>query len=542
MTLLELYHDIALQNDESLDRLKTAQENDMKQVKVHSTAMNVAFCGSGTFTIYTLVATCPGTKTWWMLKKRYSQFFNLRKKLLYLHAQSKFPEITDLLQDVVDAEFPKKHMMVSVNNKSIIKERKNQLQKFTTKLIIVRAKCILTTIEHANADDLQTLLDTIYDLLEDFLEIPHPPSCDDDGDADEEDNNNSLTSMSSPELEPSSEDDEDSKTIEKPICTICTCPLELESTFHTRQIVKKVRFDIEDDDFAEEKILQLPCSHRFHEECVIHWVEQKNACPVCHAQAFDGVMALSSTSLAIKAPLFSKDNRSLLKKTKQREAHVHFRAINVMAPTKDKLDGSEAYTLYLIIAACPDTKCWWLVHKRYSQFHALRKELIHLHRKCKSNGLLKPLAALLNPTVMMEFPRKHIMLTYENPVIIQERKYLLNLFTVSLINLRSACMAASMDETKYTNPHLFDKLINLSQIISSFLKAPEILGQHNCIKPIQTASSECSICLETSENPTKLSFIMPCGHSFHEMCLLKWFESCLSCPMCRAQATQGALV
>ena len=42
---------------------------------------------------------------------------------------------------------------------------------------------------------------------------------------------------------------------------------------------------------------------------------------------------------------------------------------------------------------------------------------------------------------------------------------------------------------------------------------------------------ECSICLREFQNNN--NFEMPCGHNFHDDCILDWFDKKKNCPLCR---------
>ena len=42
---------------------------------------------------------------------------------------------------------------------------------------------------------------------------------------------------------------------------------------------------------------------------------------------------------------------------------------------------------------------------------------------------------------------------------------------------------------------------------------------------------ECSICFENFHDKPKI--FLPCGHSFHGDCILKWFNKDMSCAICR---------
>ncbi len=57
------------------------------------------------------------------------------------------------------------------------------------------------------------------------------------------------------------------------------------------------------------------------------------------------------------------------------------------------------------------------------------------------------------------------------------------------------------------------------------IKSLELRNQHN---------DECSICLDGFCN---VIGVLPCGHSFHKECILKWVENKDSCPCCRDDLT-----
>lgn len=53
-------------------------------------------------------------------------------------------------------------------------------------------------------------------------------------------------------------------------------------------------------------------------------------------------------------------------------------------------------------------------------------------------------------------------------------------------------------------------------------------------KEIEKDLDDCSICLEEfSCNNRKIGLKIPCGHVYHESCILKWLENSHSCPLCR---------
>lgn len=48
------------------------------------------------------------------------------------------------------------------------------------------------------------------------------------------------------------------------------------------------------DYFDEEKLLELPCRHLYHEACVMPWLESKGACPTCRCELVPPVPSLEA--------------------------------------------------------------------------------------------------------------------------------------------------------------------------------------------------------------------------------------------------------
>ncbi|CAE7668597.1 rnf149 [Symbiodinium necroappetens] len=60
-------------------------------------------------------------------------------------------------------------------------------------------------------------------------------------------------------------------------------------------------------------------------------------------------------------------------------------------------------------------------------------------------------------------------------------------------------------------------------------------------KPHITPQKTCACCLDDFAN-SDLVALLPCGHVFHEVCIMRWFVTQASagvCPMCRSCSTRG---
>lgn len=56
--------------------------------------------------------------------------------------------------------------------------------------------------------------------------------------------------------------------------------------------------------------------------------------------------------------------------------------------------------------------------------------------------------------------------------------------------------------------------------------------QINSLESIEDSNKECTICQDIVNKGKR----MPCGHDFHDECILKWLKMKNSCPTCRTNA------
>ena len=65
----------------------------------------------------------------------------------------------------------------------------------------------------------------------------------------------------------------------------------------------------------------------------------------------------------------------------------------------------------------------------------------------------------------------------------------------------------------------------------SFVRPPQRVVRHRA--SVQDTGKQCSICFETIMSDQL--HCLPCAHVFHDLCVRRWFEQSVSCPVCRLQ-------
>ncbi|KAF0683842.1 hypothetical protein As57867_024060, partial [Aphanomyces stellatus] len=222
-------------------------EDDLKQVSVHASAKRM-LCGSDPFTMYTLIVSCVATKTWWIIQRRYRQFFALKKQLLKLQKQAKakaaLVELHTLLAPLFAIAFPKKSLRLDTD--AMVAERQEAFNNITTTLMQLRAACVVALLRPDINEMLARELTSLVALVSEFLAVPERQK-------DEELRRTTLR-LSSPELDVAAsccKDDDDE------MCSICLLT-------RSRAQTRCVRFAVVDEE-ESESVLTLSCGHSFHE-------------------------------------------------------------------------------------------------------------------------------------------------------------------------------------------------------------------------------------------------------------------------------------
>ncbi|OQS06583.1 hypothetical protein THRCLA_20344 [Thraustotheca clavata] len=217
-------------------------------VDVHTATSIVSQVGNAPFTLYTFTVACKLTNTWWILQKRYSQVYKLRKTLCTSWFECKLTSgmksLTILLDHAHKIHFPRRHL--SLDDKKIVHERKEGLGDYIAYVVWLRHACQLLVNANRN-DQCHAKAHEIVSLTTKFMEQPAA--------VEEEEEISNSTDQRKP-----TEDE----------CAICMS-----------------NYDPADND----TILELTCGHSFHESCLVKWLDNKQTCPLCRNEALGGFIA-----------------------------------------------------------------------------------------------------------------------------------------------------------------------------------------------------------------------------------------------------------
>ncbi|OQS06327.1 cleavage induced hypothetical protein [Thraustotheca clavata] len=219
------------------------------------------FCIGSNFakiTYYTFDISFQRTSCKWMITKRYSEFYTLRIALKNLLKQETKRNIRclkaylplKLVDEAITSTFPRKHFRK--DNGAIIEERRVALESFVQSLVKVMYSF------PPDFDKKENTLSNLHNLLKTFLSFPE-----------EQLHLNNKRTLAILALEDvvveSSTNMVKNESIEMDCCSICLGGWN-------------------EEEYADMRIVKLPCNHAFHEECVMEWLHGSAECPLCRSE------------------------------------------------------------------------------------------------------------------------------------------------------------------------------------------------------------------------------------------------------------------
>ncbi|KAG9410386.1 hypothetical protein AC1031_018422 [Aphanomyces cochlioides] len=240
----------ASMKDDGLDAL---QSEIVKESCIRTRARKELHLAIGYYTLYIMTVYCPITKKWWLVNKRYSHYYKLRSKLQkYLGKCQKLPELDHTvfvrsLKSLLELPFPKKRYID--DDLKIIEERTQRFRALLSRLMHFHAECFYFSQQVKDrGHELPKLFVQVYELLHVFLET-------------------------SPDIR-----------LELQMLEVRA---KIEET-QVGEVDDSCAICIEDFDDCQECILQFPCSHAFHRDCVMDWIMEKQTCPICRSKVVSG--------------------------------------------------------------------------------------------------------------------------------------------------------------------------------------------------------------------------------------------------------------
>ncbi|KAG6961066.1 hypothetical protein JG687_00007872 [Phytophthora cactorum] len=213
--------------------------------------------------IFKLRSAATNSKEGWKLRKRYSDFRALHRKLRRTRSQwevscvkqgQAFESVVEILQQAAGPKFPRKH--IRCDTSAIIHERRRTLMEYTRTLLAAYAELevLLGAPGTLKGNFLEEIVcvNTVFVEIERFLEIPPKRK------EIEARLTRAVMTLEDAKLDPNSE-------VKTSQCCICLGDNNPRGS----------------DEGTDKEVAQLPCAHIFHEDCIIHWLQCGSTCPVC---------------------------------------------------------------------------------------------------------------------------------------------------------------------------------------------------------------------------------------------------------------------
>ncbi|ETP30567.1 hypothetical protein F442_20467 [Phytophthora nicotianae P10297] len=215
--------------------------------------------------VFKLRSASTSSREGWKLRKRYSDFRTLYRKLRCTRTQweascvqqgEAFASVVKILRQAAGPEFPRKH--IRCDTIAIIQERRGKLKDYMRTLLeaYTELEVLLGAPGTLKGDFLEEIVcvNTVFVEIERFLAIPPKRK------EIEAKLTRAVTTLEDVKLDQHSE-------IQTTQCCICLGDNNLR----------------ESGNGAEKGMAQLPCAHIFHEDCIIHWLQCGSTCPMCRS-------------------------------------------------------------------------------------------------------------------------------------------------------------------------------------------------------------------------------------------------------------------
>ncbi|OQS06646.1 hypothetical protein THRCLA_01315 [Thraustotheca clavata] len=197
---------------------------------------------SSHYTQYEMAVLCPITQRSWVIRKRFSDFFRFRQQLRCLASMiTPHPDqsITlDMVQSILCLPFPRKHNFRRFD-RQVVTERANAFRNIIMQAMICRTAAVLYAQKcgkFVKCSSMPSALEPFTIVVQNFLNVP--------------------PHLKTTHLVEATHDAS---------CSICLSEFE-ENEWHTAC-----------------HIVQLPCHHLFHSNCVVEWLHLHQTCPLCRA-------------------------------------------------------------------------------------------------------------------------------------------------------------------------------------------------------------------------------------------------------------------
>ncbi|RHZ08941.1 hypothetical protein DYB37_005299 [Aphanomyces astaci] len=194
----------------------------------------------------------PRTQNKWSISKRYSDFFKLRRALGLMLKQTNRMHDTawlplKLVSEATTAAFPRRHLRN--DTVAIIQERRIALKWFVH--VLVKIMCSFPPDMKLHG----TLM-ALHALLKEFLRFP-----------DEQLHKDAKRTLAILALED--------------VVVASSSTTEIRTDGSSSDCCSICLGEWNEVEYADMRVVKLPCSHVFHEECVLDWLGVSSECPLC---------------------------------------------------------------------------------------------------------------------------------------------------------------------------------------------------------------------------------------------------------------------